>query len=375
MTGQSRQLAAIMYTDVVGYTGMMQRNEKDTIDKLEHHRMVLGELVTRYGGEILQYYGDGSLIIFNSTLNAVLCALKIQEIFRQAAIPLRIGIHLGEVILQNGSAFGDGLNIAARLEAIGVKGSVLISGAIFDQIHNQPEIKVRYLGRFRLKNVRSPLQVYSISNQGITIPPKATVRKKMKVTGKPVLVLKREKKFVLMLVLFLVLSGFLSVKYYFETPPDDGIHSMAVLPFENLSEDSSQDNFCEGLTEEVQAQLSKISGLKIIPGMITSRYSFTDTTIQQIGKELGAKTVLRGTIRKSGRKLRVFAELIDTGKNYQLWSEIFDIDKTGNFKLQVDIADRIVSALRVKLSGMENLTRHNGFVSITFHNFPVTANF
>lgn len=108
MTIESRQLAAIMYTDVVGYTAMMQRDEAATIDKLEHNRSVMAEIVSGYGGEILQYYGDGSLVIFNSALNAVLCAIKIQEIFQRAIIPLRIGIHLGEVIQREGSVFGDG---------------------------------------------------------------------------------------------------------------------------------------------------------------------------------------------------------------------------------------------------------------------------
>jgi adenylate cyclase len=367
MTGQSRQLAAIMYTDVVGYTGMMQRDEKDTIIKLEHHRLLIEEEVINYEGKILQYYGDGSLIIFNSALNAVLCGIRIQEIFQKTNIPLRIGIHLGEVIIKGGIVFGDGLNIAARLESIGVRGSVLISGAIFDQIHNQPEIKFKYLGKFRLKNVISPLAVYSILNNGIPVPDKKNVKNHIKILGKPFLRLKSRIFFYLISIILLLLISAISLKYYIHSQKSENGCIVAVLPFENLSEDSTQIIFCKGMTEEIQTGLSKITGIHIIPGIITTQYFQSGPTLQQIGKDLGASVILRGSVRKSGNRLRIFAELININNNIQLWSETYDADESPTLKLQRDIALKISTALRVQLAKINKQVNHEGFAANTWH--------
>jgi class 3 adenylate cyclase len=164
-----------MYTDIVGYTGMMQKDEPGTLLRLEEHRSNLEKTVGEHLGYVHQYFGDGSLIIFNSVFNAILCSIKIQEHSHRAGIPLRIGMHVGEILIKEGVIFGDGLNIASRIESLGVRGSILISESVYEQIHNQPDIKVKALGRFKLKNVQLPVRIFSVTNNGFPAPEKAQI--------------------------------------------------------------------------------------------------------------------------------------------------------------------------------------------------------
>ncbi len=351
MAGIARQLAAIMYTDVVGYTGMMQSDEPGTIDRLENYRFFLEEAIKEFEGRVIQYYGDGSLVLFNSAYLAVLCAIKIQAQSKPSEIPLRIGIHLGEIIFKDGSLYGDGLNIAARLESLGVRGSILISGTLFEQIHNQPDLTISFLGRYRVKNVKSPLSVYSVSNEGLPVPGRKNLNNALNEDLKTGISKKKNNNLwlsglILSILLFLI-TGVLIMR---KSSRVREYNTIAVLPFINLTNDTSQEFFCEGITEDIQTQLVKIGNLKVIPGSLTLESQNSDKTIPQIGNELKASKILQGSVRKSENKIRVFAELLDAKQGVQLWSQSYDYDNSKALKIQTEVASKIVLALKNELS-------------------------
>ncbi len=171
-----RQLAAIMFTDIVGYTAMMQVNEEDTLTKVEHYKQVQKEIIQQYKGDTIKYYGDGSLTIFTSVLDAVNCALEIQQTLQKSPkVPLRIGIHTGDVIHSDEDVYGDSINIASRLQAFGEEGSIIFSRDVYNKIKNHPELKSVFLGKHKLKNVLSEIKIYALSNSGLTVPSKSSV--------------------------------------------------------------------------------------------------------------------------------------------------------------------------------------------------------
>jgi len=166
MPAQTRQLAAIMFTDMIGYTALMQENEQQAKEKRDRHRAVLQKSVREHQGKILQYYGDGTLIIFGSVIEAVNAAVDIQtELQIKPKIPLRVGIHTGDIVYSDDGIFGDGVNIASRIEGLSVSGSVLISEKVHDEIRNHPDINDKSLGKFNLKNVKRPMEVFAIANE------------------------------------------------------------------------------------------------------------------------------------------------------------------------------------------------------------------
>jgi len=211
---QSRQLAAILFADMVGYTAMMHHDEKMALIKLHHFRKNLEETVKEFEGKIIQYYGDGSLIVFTNTVNAVNCAKKLQEDFRkEPAVPARIGIHLGEIIFEGENIFGDSVNISSRIESMGIPGAVLVSDTIQKQLKNKPEFQFTSLGNIEFKNVDEPIEIFALSSPGFPVPDKTDLSGKIK-----------EPKIT---------------------------KSIAVMPFVNMSNDTEQEYFSDGITEEI----------------------------------------------------------------------------------------------------------------------------
>jgi len=167
----ARQLAAIMFTDIAGYTALMQQNEKSAIQAREKHRHVFNSVTEKYNGRILQYYGDGTLSIFNSAVDAVECGIEMQLAFlKEPSIPIRIGIHTGDIIFSEEEIIGDGVNVASRIESLAVPGSVFVSDKVYDEIRNQESLETRLLKTVNLKNVERPVEVYAISNSGLIVP-------------------------------------------------------------------------------------------------------------------------------------------------------------------------------------------------------------
>lgn len=343
-----RRLAAIMFTDIVGYTSLMQKDENLALQTIERHRFILEKYTRKYHGNIMHYYGDGSLSIFPSAFEAVECALDIQkDLTQDPKIPLRIGIHLGDIKIQGESVFGDGVNVASRLESMGIAGSILITDTIYHLVRNQAEINTRPLGNFRMKNVDHPIPVYALTNDFLSIPKSTEIPGRIKTFSR------RFTWFILTAaIVILILGGYGLGSYFFLDKDLSHIKdkSIAVLPFENLSNDPQQEYFSDGMTDDIINQLVKISALKVKSRTTTEQYKNPDKTLPVIGRELGVSYILEGSVRKAENKVRIVAQLIDVKNDVHLWTETYDREITEIFDIQSEIAIEIAQVLETRLT-------------------------
>lgn len=301
-----RQLAAVMFADMTGYTALMQEDEQKAKILRDRQRQTLENFIPGHNGKIIQYFGDGTLSIFGSAIDAVKCAIDIQkELQKEPKVSLRIGLHSGDIVYDNEGVYGDCVNLASRIEALSVPGAVLISDKIFDEIKNQNEIKTSLLGKFNLKNVKRQVEVYAVANDGLAIPTSAQ-------TG--------------------VKAG------------DE--KSIAVLPFVNMSADPDNEYFSDGISEEILNALTRVEGLRVTSR--TSSFSFKgkNEDVRQIGNKLGVSTVLEGSVRRAGKKMRITAQLINTADGYHIWSEVYDSDVEDIFQVQDEISLKILNRLK-----------------------------
>ena len=354
-----RKLAAIMFTDIVGYTIMMQQNEEDGLRRVEHHRTILEKNININNGRILQYYGDGTLSIFDSAYDAVICAIEIQkQLAQEPKVPLRIGIHLGEVVVKRNAIFGDGVNVASRIQALSVSGGILISDSIYKQIRNQTEFKFKFLGEYKLKNVDLPTGLYAISNKGLPIPDQEYIDRRSS-SSQRISILKKMPRPArwLIFLAFIIVVGFtiyVLQKIFFEDSEfNPSPKSIAVLPFINISQDPEQEYFSDGITEDILNHLSKIRGLEVKSRTSTLQYKKALKSIPDIGRELEVANVLEGSVRKEGNKIRIVAQLIDTKNDIHIWSETYDREMNELFNIQSEIAIEIANVLQTKLSSDE----------------------
>ena len=351
--GTGRQLAAILFTDIVGYTALMQKNEQSALQQMKHYSTTLEESVTRHEGRVLNDYGDGSLCIFPHTNAALNCALELQARFRtHPQIPLRIGVHVSEVFFEGSKAMGDGVNIASRIQSLGQANTILISKEVFDKIKNHPEFSTISLGTYHFKNVEEPLQVFALTNEGLTIPDKQTLEGKLenKELGRLRL---RNKKLLGAIVLFLllVIGGYFASRYTskLKAAPQK-TNAIAVLYFNNMSGDASQEYFSDGITEEIISRLSRITGLKVKSRTSVLQYKQGAKNTKQIARELGVNIILEGSIRKQGNTVRITAQLINAAKDEHIWSEDYDRELKDVFAVQTEIAQAIAQKFRMPLS-------------------------
>ena len=348
---QSRQLAAIMFTDIVGYTAMMQTNEQKAVAVIKHYNSSLEKLVSQYNGQVLNYYGDGSLCIFPSATDAVNCSLALQkELKNEPIVPLRIGLHIGEVFFEDAKALGDGVNVASRVQSLGQENAILLSGEIYDKIKNNPSFSTTSLGQFNFKNVDKAMEVFALSNEGLTIPKRSKIEGKLKEKSG-----KRRIVITTALIVIFFIAGFFVYKTFFtdKASSETRNQSIAVLPFVDMSPAKDQEYFSDGMSEELLNLLSKTEGLKVISR--TSSFSFKgkNLDVREIGKNLGVANILEGSIRKSGNMIRITAQLIEVSKGTHLWSETYDREMKDVFVLQDEISKMIVDILKIKLSGKQ----------------------
>ncbi len=312
MNNPIRMLSAIMFSDMVGYTALMQEDENQAKELRDRYRKVLEENITKHQGKILQYYGDGSLAVFGSAIQSALCAVEIQKELRiTPKVSLRIGIHSGDIVYDDDGAYGDGVNIASRIESLAIPGSVLISEKIFDDIKNHSALSTEYLGAYKLKNVKSLVKVYALTNSGLNIPTDLQLKEK---------------------------TGF------------EDKSSIAVLPFVNMSADPENEYFSDGMTEEILNALTNVEGLKVTSRTSSFAFKGKNVDIREIGAKLNVNSVLEGSVRKSGNKIRITVQLINTVDGYHLWSEVFNRDLEDIFEVQDEISRKITNKLREKLS-------------------------
>lgn len=313
-TKLSRQLATVMFSDMEGYSQLMDEHEEMAIAYRNRMEQVLKDLVPKYDGKILQFYGDGALSIFDSNLEAIQCAALIQEALNSdPVIPLRIGIHVGDITFDGVNVYGDTVNIASRIESFAVPGSVLFSEKVYDDLRNHPEVKTKPLGEFVLKNIRNPIRLHALIGTSIVTPN----RKLLKGKGKTA-----------------------------QT-------SIAVLPFANMSSDPENEYFSEGMSEEILNIISKESALKVTARTSSFAYKGRNLDARQIGEELNVETLLEGSVRKIGNRVRITAQLISTSDGYHLLSETYDRTLDDVFAVQDEIAARISNKLKEKLGLVE----------------------
>ncbi len=305
-----RQLAAVMFTDMTGYTAMMQENEQQAKLLRDRQRFILEKLIPQYKGRIIQYFGDGTLNTFGSAIDAVRCAIDIQnELRKEPKVSLRIGLHSGDIAYDNEGVYGDCVNLASRIEALSVPGSVLISDKVYDEVRNQSGITTSFMGKFNLKNVKRPVEVYAISNNGLTIPTPTQIGTK---------------------------AG--SEK------------SIAVLPFVNMSSDLDNEYFSDGISEEILNALTRVDGLQVIARASSFSFKGKNEDVRQIGTKLGVAKVLSGSVRRAGKRMRITAQLINAADGYHIWSEVYDSDIEDIFQVQDEISSKILNRLKENFS-------------------------
>jgi adenylate cyclase len=318
---QHRQLAAVMFTDIEGYSALMQQDEEQAIALRKRHREILEKEHKRFEGRIVQYYGDGALSIFQSAVLAVECALAMQLTFRKAPeVPVRIGLHIGDIILDDDAVFGDGVNLASRIESLGLSGSVLMSDKVNDELINQTYLKTVSVGIYQFKNIKRKVEVFALDHDALVKPQHGSLQGKTE-----------EKK--------------ISVASY--SPPLS--KSIAVLPFVNMSNDPEQEFFSSGIAEEILNSLSGVGGLKVAGRSSSFQYKTQELGPREIGERLGVSTVLEGSVRKQGGRLRVTVQLVNVEDGFHLWSERYDRNTDDIFAIQDEVALAITEKLKVTL--------------------------
>jgi len=328
----TRRLAAILAADVAGYSRLMGADEEGTHERLKAHRRELVDpKISEHSGRIVKNTGDGMLAEFPSVVDAVRCGAELQRemIDREAGlaedrwIRFRIGINLGDVIVEDDDIFGDGVNVAARLEALAEPGGICISRTVRDQVSDKLPYDFEDLGEQSVKNIARPVRAYMLPPEAVAALPAPSV------------------------LPFLPISQ----------PPVVPRLSIVVLPFANLGNDPDQQYFADGITEDLTTNLSRIAGMLVISRNTAFTYQGKRIDTKQVGRELGVRYVLEGSVRRSGNQIRINAQLIDAETDAHLWAERFDGDTADLFTLQDEVTSRIATALNTELVGAEAIRR------------------
>ena len=345
MQSQSRQLAAIMFTDIVGYTAMMQQNEDKAVAVIKHYNATLEKWVTHFNGQVLNYYGDGSLCIFSSATDAVNCSLEVQkELKTEPVVPLRIGLHIGEVFFEDAKALGDGVNVASRVQSLGQENTILISEEVHNKIKNNASITAASLGHFEFKNVGRAMEVFALTNEGLFVPKRKKMEGKLKKKN-----FQKGNLIATLSFILIIAATFFVYKNFFAKTDSVADKSIAVLPFVDMSAAKDQEYFSDGLSEELLNLLAKTPELKVIGRTSSFTFKGKNEDLRSIAHKLGVAHILEGSVRKDGNNIRVTAQLIKADDGSHLWSETYDRDMESIFKLQDEIAQAVVLQLKLKL--------------------------
>ena len=350
MIQQSRQLAAILFTDIVGYTSMMQHDEQAAVAVNRHYISVLKQTVNTHHGSVLNDYGDGSLCSFPSVTDALQCAVEMQQQLQtEPEVPLRIGLHIGEIFFDDGKVMGDSVNIASRIQSLGQGNTILFSKEVFDKLKNKSGYKSISLGKFEFKNVDEPMEVFALANEGLVVPKKEEIGGKLKeIKARSAL----KKLLVISSTVILLALGIFFIIQNLKV--DKGFtgkdRSIVVLPFDNYSNDPGQDNFINGITEEITTQLAKIADLKVIGRNSASLYKKSKKPLDQIAEALGVSAYLEGSVQKVESKVRITAQLIDANTQEHIWADSYDRDLKDIFSMQSEVAQDIAERLHASLT-------------------------
>ena len=359
-----RKLTAILSADVAGYSRLMAEDESATVKTLETYKEVMSTLIVQHRGRVIDSPGDNLLAEFTSVVDAVQCAVAVQKEFqaRNAELPgnrrmeFRIGVNLGDVIEEGERIYGDGVNIAARLEALADPGGICVSKTAFDHIESKLPLGYEYLGEKPVKNIPKPVGAYRV-----LMEPRVTVAEEIE--KKKALPTLRRKTVLFGSVAIIVVAIALAIwNFYFRTPPIEPASkekmafplpdkpSVAVLPFANIGGDPKEEYFSDGLTDEIITALSKVPHLFVIARNSTFRYKDKPVKVQKVAEELGVRYVLEGSVRKAEERVRITVQLIDALKGHHVWAERYDRLVKDIFVVQDEITMEILKALQVKLT-------------------------
>ncbi len=357
-TQSARKLAAIMFTDIIGYTAIMSDDEQNALDILDKNRDIHLPLIKKYGGEKIKEIGDGTLVIFNTASDAVMCAIEVQEEIKdEPVLKLRIGIHLAEIVVSHEDVFGDGVNIASRIENIAPSRGIYISEPVFNSIRNYRDIETCYLGEVRFKNTNSDTKIYAIGSKSLPPPDKSYFKKKKEEIDKKESYKRLIQIISVVLVLVFLLFSFYRFNVfnlkYFLNPTSDKDKTIVVLPFENLSGNEDDNYISIGITEDIVNQLLKIRDLKVIDRSNLRKYTYHDKTFRQIGEELNVSNLLIGSVNKGSSQIRISAKLIDATTEEAVWTDVFNNPFEDIFKIQTQVAVSIAKALEAEVTEEE----------------------
>jgi adenylate cyclase len=350
-----RKLAAIMSADVEGYSRLMGDDEAATVRTVTQYRQVIAAAVAHHGGRVVDAPGDNVLAEFASVVGAVQSAVDIQRELRALNVALprprqmwfRIGINLGDVIVEGERLYGDGVNIAARLEGLAEGGGICLSGTAYDQIEGKLPFACEFLGEQTVKNIARPVRVYRLRLEpGPSMPaPAKSANRGLLMGGIGILSIA---------MLLVAWAGW----HWLRPPESAGLPlpdrpSLAVLPFANLSKDPTQEYFSDGVTEDLITGLSKVSGLFVIARNSVFTYKGTPVKVREVGRDLGVRYVLEGGVQRAGSRVRITAQLVDATTGYHIWAERYDREVNDIFALQDEVTQHIVRAMAVKLTEAE----------------------
>jgi len=359
-----------MFTDMVGYSALAQRDDELALELLEEHRRLLREIFPRFQGTEIKTIGDGFLVEFQSALDAAQCAIEIQRALskRNADVPverrieIKIGVHIGDVVHRNGDVYGDGVNIASRIEPLAGPGGICVSMDVERQIRNTLEARFEKLARTELKNISIPMDLFRI------IPP---WEDQPSVVAQSGTASPRASRKFLWTAVALIFALMIGVGWWWSerprrTPASQAENtrpsgaslpipakSIAVLPFENLSRDPDNAFFTEGVQDEILTRLAKVADLKVIARTSTRKFKSAPENLPDIAQQLGVATILEGSVQKAGDQVRVNVQLINALTNAHIWAEIYDRKLTDIFAVESDIAKAIAEALQAELTGSE----------------------
>jgi adenylate cyclase len=357
-----RRLAAILSADVVDYSRHMQDDEAATISAHRQTRQLIADSVARHGGRVVHTAGDSVLAEFDSAIHCVQCAIEIQKALANyiAGLPeanrllWRIGINVGDVVADSGTIHGDGINVAARVQALAKPGGILVTGVAYNQIRRTPGLHCEFNGRHRFKNIAEPVPVYRVTSE----PPGPSALRVLRFA------LHRRAARPALAIAIAALAAGVYFNGGFPLPGSGhpasttvsepaGQMSIAVLPFANLNRDPAQDYFSDGITNELIVSLSKLPSLFVIASHSSFVYKDRSARAQDVGRELGVRYVVEGGVQKAGPRLRITAQLVDTHTGFQLWAERYDRELRDLFALQDEVTGKIVSALAGTLNERE----------------------
>lgn len=371
-TQSKRQLAAIMFTDMVGYSQQMQKDEGNALKLLEKQWEIVEPILNEFGGNRIKTIGDAFYTQFHSVLKALKCALEVQRILSsynatrhfEEHVTLRIGIHLGDIEIKDGDAYGDGVNIAARIEPLAEPGGIAITEDVHRQVVNKIEYSFKPLGKPELKNIHQRFEVYQVilpwQDRRKKQDPNFTVdkdrrrqsqmhSKTLKNKNGPKQSTSRPVIYGVMIAMVIMATVFLYKNNMSSLNRELG-RSIAVLPFENMTEQPGSDYFSDGITEDIISALSEINGLRVIARTSILQYKGTTKTVVEIAKEVNVNTILEGSVRRIDNNVRVVAQLIDIETDDHLWANTYDRKLDDIFEVQSDIALNIANALEAELS-------------------------